>query len=164
MMNFSSIIAISRESNNAIITKYIPIALAEQFNLKILLGLIVNTLSSFWVAIFHYLCTKNILVTITIFFELILINLIGEKIKLLIDLKRPQLNWNTEYTMMKQNTNVMYELFYTFLISLILFVISKIFTISILFLAIIIITLIITNTLISRYIRKKEYLIFGKIY
>ena len=43
MMNFSSIVAVSREANNAMIIKYIPIPLKKQFDLKISLGLIVNT-------------------------------------------------------------------------------------------------------------------------
>ena len=56
-----------------------------------------------------------------VFFELSLINLIGEKLKLIIDLNKPKLKWEGEYTMMKQNTNIMYELFYTFVVGIVFF-------------------------------------------
>ncbi len=113
MMNFTSIIAISRESQNAMITKFIPITLKKQFDLKIFLGMTFNMIASVLVTVFYYMCTNDWLVTIIIFVMLYLINRMGEKFKLLIDLHKPQLVWDTEYTMMKQNTNVMYELFYS---------------------------------------------------
>lgn len=164
MMNFSSIIGISRERNTAIILKYIPIDFTKQFNLKISLGIIINSIGTILVTVFYYLCTKNILFSIIILLELIFINLIGEKFKLLVDLNKPQLNWDSEYTMMKQNTNVMYELFYTLLICLIFFIISKIILHDTVFLTIIGILLVIINRFINEYIDKKKYEIFGKIY
>ena len=113
MMNFCSIIAVSRESKNAIITKYIPIRLSKQFNLKISVGIAINMVSSVLVSAAYYFCLGNLSYTIVMFLILIFVNLICEKFKLLIDLKSPKITWDNEYTMMKQNTNVMYELFYT---------------------------------------------------
>lgn len=164
MMNFSSIIGISRERNNAIISKYIPVDYSKQFNFKILLGVIINSVGTILVTLFYYLCTQNKLFSIIILLELIFINLICEKIKLLIDLNKPQLNWDSEYTMMKQNTNVMYELFYTLLVCLILFVISNIFTYDVIFLTFIGICLIIINWVINKYVEKEKNKIFSKIY
>lgn len=164
MMNFSSIIGISRDSNNAIMLKYIPIELTKQFNLKISIGLLVNSLSTILVTIFYYLCVHNILFSAIILLELIFINLIGEKFKLLVDLNKPQLKWDSEYTMMKQNTNIMYELFYTLIIGFILFIISKLIVSELLFLTISGILLIVVNYFINKYINDKKYEIFGKIY
>lgn len=164
MMNFSSIIAVSRESKNAIHTKYIPINLNKQFKLKTILGIILNILAWALVTIFYYICTKNKVTTILIFVELLLINIIGEKFKLLVDLKNPQINWNSEYTMMKQNTNVMYILFYTLIVIGALLLISKISNIIEIFLTIIIVISVIINAIINTYINKKETKIFEKLY
>lgn len=164
MMNFSSIIGISRERNNAIISKYIPVDYSKQFNFKILLGVIINSVGTILVTLFYYLCTQNKLFSIIILLELFFINLICEKIKLLIDLNKPQLNWDSEYTMMKQNTNVMYELFYTLLVCLILFVISNIFTYDVIFLTSSGICLLIINLVINKYVEKEKNKIFSKIY
>lgn len=164
MMNFTSIISISRESKNAIITKYIPIDLKKQFNLKIYLGILINMVASVLVTIFYYMCTGNWIISIAIFIILYLINRMGEKIKILIDLNKPQLVWETEYTMMKQNTNVMYELFYSLLVAGMFYVISLIFSNSNMFLLVVFIVLTIINIVNDIYIKKNINKLFKKVY
>ena len=164
MMNFSSIVAVSREANNAMIIKYIPIPLKKQFDLKISLGLIVNTFATFLVTIFYYKCTYNTGIAMIVFFELSLINLIGEKLKLIIDLNKPKLKWEGEYTMMKQNTNIMYELFYTFVVGIVFFLISIIIKDAAWYLFIMAVIFVYVNSKIDSYIKKNEYNLFGKLY
>ncbi len=125
MMNFNSIIAISKDSRSAKLIKYIPIKINEQYNLKIFIGVVINMISSILLTIFYYIYTHNIVATIIIFIGLVVLNLIGERIKLLIDVRNPQTNWDSEYTMMKQNTNVMYELFYTLAVVGILIIVGN---------------------------------------
>lgn len=164
MMNFTSIISISRESKNAIITKYIPIDLKKQFNLKIYLGILINMVAAVLVTIFYYMCTDNLIVSTVIFIMLYLINRIGEKTKILIDLNKPQLVWDTEYTMMKQNTNVMYELFYSLIVAGVFYVISLIFSSSNTFLLVVFIVLAIINIGNDIYINKNISKLFKKVY
>ena len=164
MLNFSSIIAISRDSNNAMLIKFLPIDLYKQFKIKIRIGILINTLASLIVSIAFLIFTKNLLFTFIIFLSLCFINVIGEKCKLLIDLQNPQMNWNSEYTMMKQNTNIMYELFYTFFISGCIFVISKIIIRSSIFLFTIFVITFLINFILSKYIDKKKAKLFKKIY
>lgn len=164
MMNFTSIISISRESKNAIITKYIPIDLKKQFNLKIYLGILINMVAEVLVTIFYYMCTDNLIVSTVIFIMLYLINRIGEKTKILIDLNKPQLVWDTEYTMMKQNTNVMYELFYSLIVAGVFYVISLIFSSSNTFLLVVFIVLAIINIGNDIYINKNISKLFKKVY
>ncbi len=164
MMNFTSIIAISKESKNAIITKYIPINLIKQFKLKTFLGLTTNSISTILVTTFYYMCTKNIIYSILLLILLIQINFIGEKVKLLIDLNKPQITWDNEYTMMKQNTNVMYELFYTLLLGGIILLIGNFINSIKIFLIINFIVFVILNYFINKYINKNNYKIFSKIY
>ena len=164
MMNFTSIISISRESKNAIITKYIPISLNKQFNLKISLGTRINLIAGMLVTVFYYMCTNNIVISIIIFIMLYLINRMGEKLKLLIDLNKPQLVWDTEYTMMKQNTNVMYELFYSLFLSGVFYLISLLTATAIQFLIITFIMLVIVNLIYNIYIKKNIYRLFRKVF
>ena len=164
MMNFTSIISISRESKNAMITKYIPIDLKKQFNLKIYLGTLFNMVAAVLVTVFYYMCTKNLAVSIVIFIMLYLINRMGEKLKILIDLNKPQLVWDTEYTMMKQNTNVMYELFYSLIVAGIFYLISLVFADSNMFLFAVFIVLAIINIGYNIYIKKNITKLFKKVY
>ena len=164
MMNFTSIIAISRESKNAMISKYIPINLKKQFDLKIYLGTLFNMVAAILVTLFYYMCTNNIMVSVVIFVMLYLINRIGEKFKILIDFHKPQLVWDTEYTMMKQNTNIMFELFYSLIVAGILYGISLICTTSGIFLGVTFIILAIINLAYNLYINKNIYKLFKKVF
>lgn len=164
MMNFGSIIAVSKESRNAILTKYIPIDLAKQFNMKINIGASLNLLNGIIVVISYYMFTQNILNCILIFICLEFLNIVGEKLKLLIDLRNPKLNWNSEYTMMKQNTNVMYILFYTLIIDALLLIIGRIIPSNNIFFAVIIAIGIIANNTINKYVVEKQDKVFGKLY
>lgn len=164
MMNFTSIIAVSRESQNAILSKYIPISLKKQFKLKVRLGVLINLLAGILVTVFYYISVHNLLSTILIAIELVIINIIGEKFKLLTDLKKPQIDWNSEYTMMKQNTNVMYILFYTLIVVGILLGISVIINNTEIFLITIIVISGAINILINKYISRNDRKIFAKLY
>lgn len=164
MMNFSSIVAFSREANNAIITKYIPISLIKQFNLKISLGVIVNTFATLLVVMFYHMCTQNTGVVFVLFIELTMVNIIGERLKLIIDLNKPKLKWDGEYTMMKQNTNIMYELFYTFVVVIILLAISLIITDAAWYLFVMIALLFVIDAKINKKIKNDEYKLFGKLF
>ena len=164
MMNFCSIIAVSRESKNAIITKYIPIKLSKQFNLKISVGIIINMISSILVSVAYYVCIKNLAYAIMMFIILIFVNLICEKFKLLIDLKSPKISWDNEYTMMKQNTNVMYELFYTLIVIGILFLICFVIKDITIYLILVLALCIIINFAVNEYIYKNQTKIFEKVF
>jgi len=164
MMNFSSIIAISRESKNAMITKFIPISFKKQFNLKIALGTLINMVATTIITVFYYMCTRNIVVSIIIFIMLYLINRMGEKFKILIDLHKPQLVWDSEYTMMKQNTNIMFELFYTLIFAILLYAFSLITQEAQVFLGIIFVILILINIIYNVYIQKRLYHLFKKVF
>ena len=164
MMNFSSIIAVSREGNNAIILKVLPISLEKQFNLKIVIGLIINFFTSVLVSIAFFIFTKELIFTLILLIVLTIMSLINEKIKLLIDLKNPQLDWNSEYTMMKQNTNVMYELFYTVMISGVLLILSKIINKFGLYISVCLILFTIINVYLSIYIKRHQKKLFKKVF
>lgn len=164
MMNFNSVIAVSRESKYAKLIKYLPIELKKQFNFKLSIGIRVNMITTVIVTICNYVFTKNLLGAILVFISLCLLNIIGEKFKLLIDLNNPKINWTSEYTMMKENTNVMYILFYTLIISGIIFGISKFIANNNLYKMFILLIILISNIIFYEYIRKNQNKLFDKIY
>lgn len=164
MMNFSSIIGISKESKSAILTKTIPIDYQKQFNMKTYIGKFLNILATIIVALAYYETTKDIQPTIVMFAILYLLNSIGEKVKLYIDLRKPQIEWESEYAMMKQNTNIMNVLFYTLAILVIVVAISQLISSPSIYLAVILIITLIANFTINNYISKNKNKIFKKIY
>lgn len=164
MMNFCSIIGISKENATAKLTKTIPISLKEQIYLKTLIGKIINTLSIIIITISYQIITQNIVATLEILTILILLNSIGEKIKLYIDSRKPQIHWENEYAMLKQNSNVMNVLFYTLIVLVVLFLIATVIKSPKIYLTVILAILIIINTIINYYIKQNNKKIFEKLY
>lgn len=164
MMNFCSIIGISKESKSAILTKTIPIGFKTQFNLKTYLGKTMNLLSVLIITFAYFQATKNLTQTIVMFTILYLLDSIGEKIKLYIDSRKPQVDWDNEYSMMKQNTNIMNVLFKTLITLVILYLISKLIKNQFAYLIAILILSFIVNSFINNYISRNKNKIFEKIY
>lgn len=164
MMNFCSIIGISKESKSAILTKTIPIGFKTQFNLKTYLGKTMNLLSVLIITFAYFQATKNLTQTIVMFTILYLLDSIGEKIKLYIDSRKPQVDWDNEYSMMKQNTNIMNVLFKTLITLVILYLISKLIKNQFAYLIAIVILSFIVNSFINNYISRNKNKIFEKIY
>ena len=164
MMNFCSIIGISKESKSAILTKTIPIGFKTQFNLKTYLGKTMNLLSVLIITFAYFQATKNLTQTIVIFAILYFLDSIGEKIKLYIDSRKPQIDWDNEYAMMKQNTNIMNVLFKTLITLVILYLISKLIKNQFAYLIAILILSFIVNSFINNYISRNKNKIFEKIY
>lgn len=164
MMNFCSIIGISKESKSAILTKTIPIGFKTQFNLKTYLGKIMNLLSVIIITFAYFQATKNLIQTIIMFAILYLLDSIGEKIKLYIDSRKPQIEWDNEYSMMKQNTNIMNVLFKTLITIVVLFLISKVIINQFAYLISILILSFTINSIINNYISTNKNKIFEKVY
>lgn len=164
MINFNSIIAVSKEGRNAVITKYIPVDYFLQFKIKTVIGEIINSLISIIMTIFYFLCTKDKIITLEIFIYLQLLNIIGEKIKLLIDLRSPQLNWTSEFMMLKQNTNVMNILFYTIIVASSVFCLGRLIENVQIFYIISFVILLSINIILNRYVIKKNSKLYEKVY
>lgn len=110
IMNFTSITAISREGKTAKLMKTIPISLYKQYIYKLYPGLIANGTIAIIITLCYSLMMPsiNILFSLCLFVILIELCMVEEKIMVLIDLHAPKITWTSEYTMMKENVNVMY--------------------------------------------------------
>ena len=164
MMNFSSIIAVSKEERWARLTKYMPIKLYSQMKLKIHLGKFINFITALPVIYWYYICSGSIVNSVLLLITAVMLNSFGEKVKILIDMRNPKIDWDNEYTMMKQNTNVMYELFYTIIVLVVIIGLGFLVSNLRFYFPVLISLLLLINLWMNDYLRIKDYKIFEKLY
>lgn len=124
-----SLTAISREGKNATFIKYVPIELYKQFLYKnvpqIVLNLIVSVvvLSMIW----YFAPAIPILYLFLVFIISVFINLINSYLMLIVDLRRPNLDWDTEYAVVKKSDNKLFQYVWMIINVLLLMYIGKVF-------------------------------------
>ena len=163
-----SLTAISREGKDVVIMKYIPVSLYKQFVWKNIPQILINTIAIIGmvsvvainipkVSILYYLVGALIAM---------LLNLINCFLMSVVDLIKPNLNWITETSAIKDNGNKLYQYVTTIIVSLLFIYFIKIFEgINIIIsLSIIIIILFIIFFLINILIKKNINKLFKKIY
>ena len=163
-----SLTAISREGKDVVIMKYIPVSLYKQFVWKNIPQILINTIAIIGmgsvvainipkVSILYYLVGALIAM---------LLNLINCFLMSVVDLVKPNLNWITETSAIKDNGNKLYQYVTTIIISLLFIYFIKIFegVNIIISLSIIIIILFIIFFLINILIKKNINKLFKKIY
>lgn len=163
-----SITAISREGKNAIFMKYIPIPLDTQITLKVIPQITMNifVILIMLSVIYLNIIKINIIYYLNIFILSMLFNFINSYLTILIDLKKPNLNWTNEESVAKDNENKVYQYMITLILFFILSYCAKLFKgakygssimiINIVFLVIFII--------LKIYIKKNINKLFEKIY
>ncbi len=171
LFSFSNIsmTAISRQGKNAIFMKYIPVDIYKQFILKNVPQCIVNGLISIILLIaikimFISVTWREILCILPI---CITLGVLNSYIMLIVDTKRPILNWNSEIEIFKQNGNKIFQYIWTITIILLLMYTYNIFknvNINIVML-IIFIFFTILLFILDRYVKKqiKKNKLFKKI-
>lgn len=166
-MSRISLIAISRERESALFVKYVPIDLYRQFLYKNVPQVVLNLMVSIIIlGMIYYLMSGISMGQILILFVIsIFMNLINSFLMLVVDLKRPQFKWDSEYEITKGNSNQIYQ--YVFMIIMILTCLyfSKILkemNIN-LALSIQLILFIIAFVVINAFIKKNIKKIFSKI-
>ena len=117
-----------------------------------------------YVLIFVNYFDFNFILVLTLFVVLIELCLLEEKIMVLIDLNAPKITWTSEYTMMKENVNVMYEFFYAVIVIILLALTIFVFRNSTALLIFLLIVLLALNALINRYVRKNQAKLYKKVY
>ena len=166
VMNFISVTAISRDGENAVFMKYIPLELSKQCTYKIIPAVIMNI---FTIAIIITLAA--ILFKLTIPFIIIssivsvLISIFYSYLMIIVDLKRPKLKWDTEYAVVKQNLNMIFEFILSIAIIILLIPIAFVMAeVSCIITAMLfIIVFILGIYLVRKYIDKNQVKLFEKI-
>ena len=146
--------------------KTIPIGLYNQFRYKLYPGLIANGIIAIIITALYglFMPEFNFILVLTLFVVLIELCLLEEKIMVLIDLNAPKITWTSEYTMMKENVNVMYEFFYAVIVIILLALTIFVFRNSTALLIFLLIVLLALNALINRYVRKNQAKLYKKVY
>ena len=165
-LNFIAITGISRDGENAKFVKQIPVSLYDQYIYKIIPAVFVNFIPSLiLIGLVYYLFPVSIGFIVIIFLFTILFSFIHSIWMLWIDLKRPKLNWNTEYAVVKQNMNMLFEFIFSFICIAIFLLIGYLCMTINEIIFILILTFILTIALLfsNRYIRKKQDILFDKI-
>ncbi len=117
-----SISAISRQGKSAIFMKYIPIDLHKQVLLKNVPQSFISCIISIDLLIaikmvFISVSWINIICLLPI---CIAMGILNSYIMLIVDIKRPIMNWNTEMEVLKQNGNKIFQYVWTIVVVLIL--------------------------------------------
>lgn len=131
--NFISITGISRDGKDAYVMKYLPLEPYKQIRYKLFTSVILNMIEILAVIIFSLYIENIIEVEYVLVLAIlgILINVLTNYILLLIDLKKPKIDWTNEYTVVKQNFNMIFNFIITGIICFIL-IIGTVITNSIL--------------------------------
>lgn len=109
MFIYISITAVSRDGNNAVFMKYIPVSLYKQYLYKIIPNIIVSLFPIIiTLVIVQMVLHLNLIVLGIIFVVAVLMSLLQSILMLIIDLKRPKLEWDSEYAVVKQNFNLIF--------------------------------------------------------
>lgn len=122
---YVSITAISRDGSNAVFMKYIPVSLYKQYIYKTIPNIIISLIPLLIVlGVAKYLLNGlKILDLVIIFMVSLLMYIVHSFLSLLIDLKRPKLQWNSEYAVVKQNFNLLFPMIFGFInIGIVVFV------------------------------------------
>ena len=106
----------------------------------------------------------NIIFSICLFAILIELCMVEEKIMVLIDLHAPKITWTSEYTMMKENVNVMYEFFYAVVVIILLGLTSFLIWNTTALLIFLLVTLLIINVAIDNYVKRHQAKLYKRVY
>ena len=167
MMIYVSATAISRDGKNAIFVKYIPLSLYKQFIYKAIPNIIMSIIAILvTLAVATYIINLPISINICIFVISFVLSVIQSYLMLLVDLKKPKLEWDTEYAVVKQNMNLMWPAILGVVNIGIIIALTILFSwlpywgYSILLFTITIIILLI----LQKYIKRNQVKLFEKIY
>ena len=162
-----SLTSISREGKSAIFMKYIPVSYYKQFLYKNVIQVALNIIVAIVVlAIIYIYIPKIQLVNIVLLFIIsIFINLINSYLMLIVDLRKPYLNWNSEHSVVKRNDNKSFQYALTIIMILIYIYLSNLFkNTNVTFTLVIeIFIFMILFIIIDRIVKNKSEKLFNKI-
>ena len=109
MFIYISITAISRDGENAVFIKYIPVSLYKQYIYKIIPNIIMNIITVIiTLGIAGYILHLPVITLIALFIIATIMGVFQSLVMIIVDLERPKLNWDSEYAVVKQNLNLVF--------------------------------------------------------
>ena len=166
MIIYVSATAISRDGENAVFMKYIPVSLYKQYVYKTMPNIIMSIISNVIVlAVARYVIEISIIDLLILFIVSTIMAVFQSFLLILIDLKRPKLKWSSEYAVVKQNINLIFPMIFAFVnIGLIVLLGIGMQNLSAyVSVATIAIAFIISSVILLRYMKKNQYELARKI-
>ena len=166
MFIYISITAISRDGENAVFMKYIPVSLYKQYMYKIIPNIIMNIVTIIvTLGIAQYLLNLPIMTLIALFVVATIMGIFQSIVMIIVDLKRPKLNWDSEYAVAKQNLNLIFPMLLAmFNIAIMAGLVFLLKDINVyLGIGILGILYIVTTVITNKYLYNKQYELADKI-
>ena len=164
----TSVTAVSREGSNAVFTKYIPLSYYKQFRYKIVPGTIISVFSIIIGIVFASILvgTMSIMQVVMIALISLILAFLQNYLMLIVDLKHPKLLWDSEYAVVKQNFNMIFEFAFLFVAGGILWGLWWIFQDAnqYLLLSIVFVAFAIVFVAVDRYVKRNQVKLFEKIW
>lgn len=156
--------AFSRDGVNATFIKYIPVPLYKQFMYKGVPSLIFYGVETFiTLVVFSFLGKVSIGYLIALFLVSMLLGVIATYLMQMVDLRKPKLEWDTEYAVVKQNMNLVWPMLLGVVIIGILIVLAIVIPNVWIYLAITAIMALVVVIILQSYIKKNQKKLFCKI-
>ncbi len=166
MFIYISITAISRDGENAVFIKYIPVSLYKQYMYKIAPNIIMNVITTLIsLGLAKYILNLPIITLILLLIVSTIMGILQSILMIIIDLKRPKLNWDSEYAVAKQNFNLIFPMILS-MINIIILVGMVILLKDInIYVGLLILGLLFTiiTIVVNKYMKKNQYELAQKI-
>lgn len=166
MMIYIAVTAISRDGQSAKFMKYIPVPLYKQIRYKIIPSVVINIISILMCGgAAVYLYRNNILEIVIISMIATILSVIESYAMIIIDLKKPKLEWDTEYAVVKQNINMIFQIIFVLIVlGGIVYLAQVLETLNVWFSLLIIFAIFsMVVVIIDKIIKKNENKLFKKI-
>ena len=166
MFIYISITAISRDGENAVFMKYIPVSLYKQYMYKIIPNIIMNIVTIIiTLGMAEYLLRLPAITLIALFIVATIMGILQSIAMIIVDLKRPKLNWDSEYAVAKQNLNLIFPMLLAmFNIAIMVGLVFLLKDINVyLGIGILGILYIVTTVITNKYLYNKQYELADKI-
>ena len=168
MFIYISATAISRDGQNAVFMKYIPVPLMKQIDYKVIPNIIMTTfMNVITIVMVEYLFKLPIIYLLLITIAGISMGILQSYVSIIVDLRKPKLEWSSEYAVVKQNMNLIWPVLLGILnitAIIILTVIFGSFINSYIFMTSIAIIYVLLTIVTRNYIKKNIAKLFEKIY
>lgn len=167
MMIYISVTAISRDGQNAVFMKYIPVPLEKQLFYKAVPNVIINLfMITIVIGIAQFLIRIPIMIMILTGIVASIMAFLQSILMILVDLKKPKLQWDSEYAVVKQNINLIWPAILGMLNAMIIILVAVLFSNINPYLVGIGIGIIYTGItyLIIRYVRKNQVCLMERIF
>ena len=166
MIIYVSATAISRDGENAVFMKYIPVSLYKQYVYKTMPNIIMSIISNVIVlAVARYVIEISIIDLLILFIVSTIMAVFQSFLLILIDLKRPKLKWSSEYAVVKQNMNLMFPMIFAFVNIGLIVLLGMVMQNLSAYVPVAIITVVFASAsvILLRYMKKNQYELARKI-